>query len=115
MEATIFTGWIYDHLLPHAEKVKVAHPLMLRAIAAAKRKNDKIDAAKIADCLRCDFLPECHMASTEIRDRRRLLRYRRLVIRQAVQMKSRVSGLLMETGVSYSSCRLQQCKRKNLP
>jgi hypothetical protein len=32
MEATIFTGWIYDHLLPHAEKVKVAHPLMLRAI-----------------------------------------------------------------------------------
>jgi hypothetical protein len=26
MEATIFTGWIYDHLLPNAEKVKVAHP-----------------------------------------------------------------------------------------
>ena len=68
MEATIFTGWIYDQLLPHAEKVKVAHPLMLRAIAAAKRKNDKIDASKIADCLRCDFLPECYMTSTEIRD-----------------------------------------------
>jgi hypothetical protein len=32
MEATIFTGWVYD--LPHAEQVKVAHPLMLRAIAA---------------------------------------------------------------------------------
>ena len=27
MEATIFTGWIYDHLLPHATQVKVAHPL----------------------------------------------------------------------------------------
>ncbi|HEY2170487.1 MAG TPA: transposase [Candidatus Angelobacter sp.] len=52
MEATIFSGWIYDHLLPHAEKVKVAHPLMLRAIAAAKKKNDRIDAGKIADCLR---------------------------------------------------------------
>jgi transposase len=33
-----------------------------------KRKNDKIDAGKIADCLRCDFLPECHMTSTEIRE-----------------------------------------------
>ena len=55
MEATIFTGWIYDHLLPHAEKVRVAHPLMLRAIAAAKKKNDRIDAGKMADCLRCDF------------------------------------------------------------
>jgi hypothetical protein len=108
MEATIFTGWIYDHLVPHAEKVKVAHPLMLRAIAAAKKKNDKIDASKIADCVRCDFLPECHMASTEIRDRRRTLRYRNLVIRQMVQMKNRVSGLLMETGVSYNRQRLHK-------
>jgi hypothetical protein len=28
MEATVFTRSIYD--LPHAEQVKVAHPLMLR-------------------------------------------------------------------------------------
>jgi transposase len=108
MEATIFTGWIYDHLLPHAETVKVAHPLMLRAIAAAKKKNDKIDAGKIADCLRCDFLPECYMVSTPIRDRRRTLRYRNLVVRQMVQMKNRVSGLLMETGVSYNKQRLHK-------
>ena len=107
-EATIFTGWIYDHLLPHAEKVKVAHPLMLRAIAAAKKKNDKIDAAKIANCLRCDFLPECHMAPTAIRDRRRTLRYRSLLVKQMVQMKNRVSGLLLETGVSYNKRRLHK-------
>ena len=44
MEATVFTGWIYDHLQPHAAALKVAHPLMLRAIAAAKKKNDRIDA-----------------------------------------------------------------------
>ncbi|WP_263351506.1 IS110 family transposase [Acidicapsa acidisoli] len=108
MEATIFTGWIYDYLLPHAEKVKVAHPVMLRAIAAAKKKNDKIDAGKIADCLRCDFLPECHMASTEIRDRSRALRYRNLLVRQTAQMKNRISGLLMETGVSYNKQRLHK-------
>ena len=108
MEATIFTGWIYDHLLPHAEKVKVAHPLMLRAIAAAKKKNDRIDAGKIADCLRCDFLPECHMTSTAIRDRRRTLRYRNLVLKQMVQMKNRVSGLLLETGVSHNKQRLHK-------
>ncbi len=108
MEATIFSGWIYDHLLPHADSVRVAHPLMLRAIAAAKKKNDRIDAAKIADCLRCDFLPECHMASTEIRDRRRILRYRNLLQRQAVQMKNRISGLLMETGVTYDKLRLHR-------
>ncbi|MBV9295822.1 MAG: IS110 family transposase [Acidobacteriaceae bacterium] len=110
MEATIFTGWIYDHLLPHAAQVKVAHPVMLRAIAAAKKKNDRVDASKIADCLRCDFLPECHMVSRAIRDRRRTLRYRHLLVRQMVQMKNRVSGLLLETGVSHNKQRLHQVK-----
>src|SRR3982750_4405007 len=108
MEATIFTGWIYDHLLPHAAAVKVAHPVMLRAIAASKKKNDRLDASKIADCLRCDFLPECHMASTQIRDRRRTLRYRHLLVRQMVQMKNRISGLLLETGVSHNKQRLHK-------
>jgi transposase len=40
MEATMFTGWIYDYLRPHAAAVKVAHPLMLRAIAVAKKKKN---------------------------------------------------------------------------
>ena len=107
-EATIFTGWIYDHLKPHAAGLKVAHPLMLKAIAASKKKNDRIDAGKIADCLRCDFLPECYMDSTEIRERRRTLRYRSLLVRQLVQLKTRVASLLMETGVSYDRQRLHR-------
>jgi transposase len=108
MEATMFTGWIYDHLKPHAASLKVAHPLMLRAIAAAKRKNDRIDANKICDCLRCDFLPECYMAPTAIRERRRTLRYRNLLVRQMVQMKIKISSLLMEAGVSYNKQRLHR-------
>jgi transposase len=108
MEATMFTGWIYDHLKPHAAALKVAHPLMLRAIAAAKKKNDRIDASKICDCLRCDFLPECYMAPTAIRERRRTLRYRNLLVRQMVQMKIKISALLMEAGVSYNKQRLHK-------
>jgi transposase len=76
--------------------------------AAAKKKNDRIDAHKIADCLRCDFLPESYMASTEIRERRRTLRYRNLLVRQAVQMKNKVAVLLMETGVSYNKQKLHK-------
>src|SRR5438309_4178751 len=108
LEASIFTGWVYDHLLPHAAQVKVAHPLMLRAIAVAKKKNDRIDASKIADCLRCDFLPECYMASTEIRERRRTLRYRNLLVRQAVQRKNKIAVLLMEGGGSYNKQKLHK-------
>jgi len=38
MEATIFTGWIYDHLKPHAAALKVAHPLMLRTNRLKSRR-----------------------------------------------------------------------------
>jgi transposase len=108
LEATIFTGWIYDHLKPHAAAVKVAHPAMLKAIAASKKKNDEVDARKIADLLRCDLLPESYMAPVEFRERRRALRYRNLLMRQGVQMKNRVAGLLLETGVVYNKKKLHQ-------
>jgi transposase len=108
MEATMFSGWVYDHLKPHAAVLKVAHPLMLRAIAAAKKKNDRVDANKICDCLRCDFLPECYMAPTAIRERRRTLRYRSLLVRQMVQMKNKIGMLLMEAGVSYNKQKLHK-------
>jgi len=38
MEATMFSGWIYDHLKPHAAALKVAHPLMLRPLRRRKRR-----------------------------------------------------------------------------
>jgi transposase len=106
MEATLFTGWIYDWLKPYAREVKVAHPLMLRAIAASKKKNDRVDAGKIADLLRADLLPECYMASERTRELRRVLRYRKMIVCQASRMKNKVAGLLMEVGEPYEKSRL---------
>jgi len=48
------------------------------------------------------------MASTEIRERRRTLRYRNLLFRQAVQMKNKIAVLLMEAGVSYNKQKLHK-------
>jgi hypothetical protein len=53
-------------LKPLAQALKVAHPAMLKAIAASKKKNDRADARKVADLLRCDLLPECSMAPSAI-------------------------------------------------
>lgn len=49
MEATLFSGWVYDTLKPYATKLNMAHPLMMKAIGASKKKSDRIDARKIAD------------------------------------------------------------------
>jgi len=108
MEATMFTSWIYDHLTAGGGQVKVAHSAMLKAIVSGKRKNDAIDARKIADLLRCDYFPECHMVGRELRDRRRVLRYRNLLVRQVVRMKNRAGSLLMETGIPYNKKKLHQ-------
>jgi transposase len=87
--------------------MKVAHPLMLRAIAATKKKNDRIDTNKICDCLRCVFAGMLHGAERHPRTGR-TLRYRNLLVRQMVQMKIKISTLLMEAGVSYNKHRLHK-------
>lgn len=106
LEATLFTGWIYDFLRPFALSLEVAHPAMLKAISASKKKNDRVDARKIADLLRCNLLPRCYMAPSDLRELRRVLRYRNLMVAEAVRMKNRTAGLLMEVGAEYNKEKL---------
>jgi transposase len=98
MEATLFSSWIYDTLKPYAAKLEMGHPARMKAIGASKKKSDKLDARTISDLTRCNLLPPCWVAPPEIRELRRMLRYRNLVVSQAVQMKNKMSGLLMECG-----------------
>jgi transposase len=84
----------------------MGHPAMMKAIGASKKKNDKIDARKTADLVRCNLLPECYVAPAEMRELRRLLRYRNVVVAQAVRMKNKMSGLLMEVGAEYNKQQL---------
>src|ERR1039457_2601682 len=110
MEATLFSGWIYDTLKPFAAELQMGHPAMMKAIGASKKKNDQLDSRKIADLVRCNLLPVCYVAPAELRELRRLLRYRNLVVGQAVQMKNKMSGLLMEVGAEYNKQRLHGAK-----
>ena len=48
MEATLFTGWVYDTLQPHAGELK-AHSA------------DRVDSEQLADMGPCNWVPECHM------------------------------------------------------
>ena len=106
MEATLFSAWIYDTLKPYAERLDMAHPARMKAITAGKKKSDQIDARTIADLVRCKLLPVCHVAAPEIRELRRLLRYRSLVVRESVRMQNKIAGLLMETGTPFNKEKL---------
>lgn len=67
LEATMFSAWIYDQLLPHAVELHVAHSAMLKALATGKHASDRLDARKIADLLRANCLPSIWMAPPELR------------------------------------------------
>ena len=106
MEATLFSGWIYDTLKPYAVRLEMGHPARMKAIGASKKKSDKLDARTVADLLRANLLPACYVAPPELRELRRCLRYRATVVRQSVRMKNKISGLLMEAGAPYNKQRL---------
>ncbi len=106
MEATLFSAWIYDTLKPYAERLEMAHPARMKAICSGKKKSDHLDARTIADLLRCNLLPACYVLSPEMRDLRRLLRYRHLVVEQSVRMQNKMAGLLMESGAPFAKERL---------
>src|SRR6266446_7994734 len=101
LEATLFSSWIYDTLKPYGEQLEMAHPAKMKAISAGKKKSDTLDARTIADLLRCNLLPACYVAPPRIRELRRLLRYRSLVVSEAVRVKNKMAGLLMKTGALY--------------
>ena len=101
MEATLFSAWIYDTLNPYAQRLVMGHPAKMKAITSGKKKSDTIDARTIADLLRCDLLPTCYVLPPEMRDLRRLLRYRNMVVQQSVRMQNKMAGLLMESGTTF--------------
>ena len=54
----------------------------------------------------CNLLPACYVAPAEIRELRRMLRYRNLVVAQSVRMQNKMSGMLMEVGAEYNKQQL---------
>src|SRR5579871_3689511 len=50
MEATLFSGWIYDTFKPYAAELQMGHPAMMKAIGASKKKNDKLPAKRPTWC-----------------------------------------------------------------
>ena len=66
-EATTGYGLLFEELGRLARRVFVAHPGRLRLIFASKRKNDRVDAEKLAKILYLGEVPEVHVPGLEVR------------------------------------------------
>ena len=75
MESGYNYQYLYDLLKTKVYNVEIAHPLMVKAIAYAKVKTDKVDAKILADLLHTDMIPECYIPDEDIRNLRDLAWY----------------------------------------
>ena len=61
-EAAFGTTWLVELLEDYGFDPHLVHPSRCKAIASARLKNDKVDAAILAQLLRADLLPEAWIA-----------------------------------------------------
>ena len=94
IEATGNTSAIVRVLLPFVGRVVIANPILVRAIAWAKVKTDKIDAAVLAKLHASGFLPEVWMPNEETEARRRVVAERTQLVSQMTRLKNRIQSVL---------------------
>src|SRR5271168_515411 len=94
VEATGNTMAVVKLMTPYVKRMVIANPLQVRAIAHAKVKTDKIDAAVLAKLHAAGFLPEVWMPDEETETRRRVVAERTQLIAQITRLKNRIQSVL---------------------
>ena len=102
-EAAFGWSWLAELLEDYGFEAHMVHPLRCRAIASARLKNDRVDAAILAQLLRADLLPEAWIAPAKVRQLRALLRHRISLVRLATQARNRIHAVAADHGYDRSA------------
>jgi len=97
-EAAFGWGWLVELLEDYGFEPHLVHPLQCKAIASARLKNDKVDAAILAQLLRAGLLPEAWIAPPAVRQLRALLRHRAQLVRLRTLLRNRIHAVLADHG-----------------
>ena len=94
LEATGNTMAVVHILKPRVHRVVIANPLQVRAIAHAKVKTDKIDAAVLAQLHASGFLPEVWVPDAATESLRRTVANRQRLVRHRTRIKNTIHSIL---------------------
>jgi len=97
-EACYGTSWLVELLEDYGFDPHLVHPSRCKAIASARLKNDKVDAAILAQLLRADLLPEAWIAPPPARQLRALLRHRVALVRLRTRLRNRIHAIVADYG-----------------
>src|SRR5690349_24212133 len=102
-EAAYGTTWLVELLENYGFAPHLVHPSRCKAIASARLKNDKVDAAILAQLLRADLLPEAWIAPPAVRALRALLRHRIQLVRLRTLLGNRIHAVAADHGYDRSA------------
>lgn len=102
LEATYGWYWAADVLEANGARVRLAHPLGIKAFNHQRVKKDPSDARHLADLLRMNCLPQSWVAPPATRELRELVRYRAKLVALRSGLKSQVHSVLAKEGVKVS-------------
>jgi transposase len=97
-EAAYGTSWLVELLEGYGFTPHLVHSLRCKAIASARLKNDRVDAATLAQLLRADLLPEAWIAPPPVRQLRALLRHRVALVRLRTLLRNRIHAIVADYG-----------------
>lgn len=98
-EASCGYGYLHEQFSPMAEHVAVAHPGQLRMIFRSKKKNDRVDARKLAKLLYLQEVPQVHVPGTDVRQWRAIIEFRQTLVGRRAGVKNQVRALLRGLGI----------------
>jgi transposase len=99
IEASGTWWWIVDLLEELGHQPVLSNPKQTKAIAAARLKNDRVDAERLAVLLRGDLLPTVWIPPAEIREARELLRHRIQLVWTRTAIKNQILALLARRNI----------------
>ena len=94
LEATCNTWAIVKLLEERVARVVISNPMKTRAIAEAKVKTDKVDAAILAQLLAADYLPSVWKPDEATQALRRQVARRANLVKQRTRLKNQVQAIL---------------------
>ena len=99
VESTSNWYWLAEVLEGAGMDMSLSHPLKTRLIASARVKTDRIDANCLAQLLRTNFLPTCHIPDREQREMKQFIRYRISLVRIRTKLKNAIQHVLAARNV----------------
>ena len=106
VEVGTHLAWVREVIAGFGHEVLVANPRLMDGSKRRRRKNDRIDAEKLARLGRMDpkSLHPIQHRSTEVREDLLVLRAREALVESRTKLISTVRGLVKSMGARVSSC-----------